>query len=149
LLTSGQAQRIIKRFQLRAPRVSPQPLLAAQALVERHGLQPIHDPRARLHHAMPMPQQLPQIAVLPARHPDPREAILHQQTQDQLRVLPIRLLLAYALRPNLGRVSDPQLKLQLGYEALEPTRVPARLHPHPYFLTRQSTVKSLRLFRMA
>jgi hypothetical protein len=39
--------------------VSPQSLLAAQSLVERHCLQLVHDPRARLHHAMPVPQQLP------------------------------------------------------------------------------------------
>jgi hypothetical protein len=32
-------------------------------------LQLVHDPRARLHHAVPVPQQLPQIPVLPARYP--------------------------------------------------------------------------------
>jgi hypothetical protein len=36
-------------------------------------LQLVHDPGPRLHHAMPVPQQLPQIPVLPARHPDLRE----------------------------------------------------------------------------
>src|SRR5438045_8022971 len=54
----------------------------------------VHDSRARLHHAMPMPQELPQIAVLPTRYPDLRKAIFQQQTQNQLCVLSIRLLLA-------------------------------------------------------
>jgi len=39
--------------------LAPQPLLTAQPFVERHGLQLIHDPRARLHHPVPVPQQLP------------------------------------------------------------------------------------------
>jgi len=71
-----------KCFQLLSPSVSPQSLLAAQSFVERHRLQLIHDPRARLHHAVPVPKQLPQISVLPARHPDLWEAIFQQQAQD-------------------------------------------------------------------
>ena len=54
---------------------APQPLLSAQTFVQGHGLQLVHDPRARLHHAVPVPQQLPQIPVLPTRHPDLGEAI--------------------------------------------------------------------------
>jgi len=77
-------------------------------------LQLVHDPGARLHHAVPVPEQLPQVAVLPARHPDLRKTIFEQQLQNQLRILAIRLLLAYSLRADLRRVSDPQLKLQLG-----------------------------------
>jgi len=38
---------------------SPQPVLAAQAFIQDDGLQLIHDPRARLHHPVPVPQQLP------------------------------------------------------------------------------------------
>src|SRR5438045_3251416 len=94
----------------------------------------VHDSRARLHHAMPMPQELPQIAVLPTRHPDLRKAIFQQQTQNQLCVLSIRLLLAHPFGANLGCVSDPQLKLQLGHEALEPACVSAGLHAHAYLL---------------
>jgi hypothetical protein len=75
-------------------------------------LQLIHHPCARLHHPVPMPQQLPQITILPARYPDPRKIIFQQQSQNQLRILAIRLLLAYPLRTDLGRVPDPQLKLQ-------------------------------------
>jgi len=50
---------------------------AAQAFIEGHRLQLVHDPGPRLHHAMPVPQQLPQIPVLPSLVPrsagnDPR-----------------------------------------------------------------------------
>jgi hypothetical protein len=70
--------------------------------------------RVRLHHAMPVPQQLPQIPVLPARHPDLREPILQQQAQDQLRILPIRLLLAYSLGPDFRCVLQSTAQPELG-----------------------------------
>jgi len=54
----------------------------AQAFIEGDRLQLIHDPSTGLHHAVPVPQQLPQIPVFPARHPDLRETIFEQQTQD-------------------------------------------------------------------
>jgi hypothetical protein len=54
-----------------------------------------------------MPQQLSQIAILPARYPDVGKVIFQQQAQNQLRVLAIRLLLAHPLRPNRGRIPDP------------------------------------------
>jgi hypothetical protein len=44
-------------------------------------VQLIHHSRAHLHHAVPMPQQLPQIAILGIGHPDPRKAILKHQPQ--------------------------------------------------------------------
>jgi hypothetical protein len=78
------------------------------------------------------------VARFPGRHPDLRETILQQQTQDQLRILAIRLLLAHAPGANLGRISDPQLKLQLGYESFEPACVPAGFHPNPHLLVRQA-----------
>src|ERR1700693_3164626 len=46
-----------------------------------------------------------------------------------MRVLAIRLLLSYSLRTDLGCVSNPQLKLQLGHESFEPASMPAGLHP--------------------
>src|SRR5215471_17891642 len=46
-----------------------------------------------------MPQQLPQIPVLPTGHPDPRKAVFQHQLQNELRILAIGLLLAYALPP--------------------------------------------------
>ena len=94
-------------------------------------MQLIHYSRAHLHHPVPMPQQLPQIAIGYVGHPDPRKTVLQQQSQQQLRVLTIRLLLAHALGPNLGGISDPQLKPQLVQQALEPARVSAGLHAHP------------------
>jgi len=83
----------------------PQPLLAAQSFVQRHCLQLVHDSSSRLHHAVAMPQQLPQIPILPARHPDRGKVVLQQQAQNVLRILSIRLLLAPALALYLGRIS--------------------------------------------
>jgi hypothetical protein len=90
----------------------PQLLPAQQALVQRHGLQLVHDPGTRLHHAMAMPQQLSQIPILPARHPDRRKVVLQQQTQNMLRILPIRFLFTRAPAPYLPRITHPQLELQ-------------------------------------
>ncbi len=53
---------------------------------------------------MSMPQQLPQIAIFPARHPDWRKIILQQQTQNMLRILPVRLLFTPALASYLRRM---------------------------------------------
>ena len=83
-------------------------------------MQLIHHSRAHLHQSMPMPQQLPQTAILDIRHPDSRKAVLEHQSQQQLRVLPIGPLLAHSFGPNLGRISDPQLEPQLMQQTLEP-----------------------------
>jgi len=91
----------------------------------------IHDPRACLHHAVPMPEQLPQIAILCFRYPDSRKAIFHQQPQ-QLRVLAIRFLLPDPLRAHRGCVADPQLTLQLFQQTLEPARMPTGFHAHTH-----------------
>ena len=95
---------------------------------------------------MPVPQQLPQVSILPARHPDPRKAIFQQQPQQQLRILAIRLLLAYPLASDLGGISDPQLKLQLRQQSLKPARVPTGFHPHAHLhsLCRESPIELLR-----
>jgi hypothetical protein len=74
-------------------------------------MQLIHDARAHLDQAMPMPQQLPQIPILCIRNPDPRKAIFPQKLQQQLRILAIGLLLPYSLGANLRCVPDPQFKL--------------------------------------
>jgi hypothetical protein len=63
---------------LLSSRVPPQLLFAAQPFVERYGLQLVHDPRPRLHHPVPVPQQLPQIAILPARDPHLGKTIFQQ-----------------------------------------------------------------------
>jgi hypothetical protein len=41
-----------ERFQLLPSVFSPQPFVAVQSFVERHGLQLIHDPGASLYHAV-------------------------------------------------------------------------------------------------
>jgi hypothetical protein len=59
---------------------------------------------------VPVPQQLPQIPVLPVWHPDLWETVFEKQTHDQLRILAIGLLRANSHAPNLCRVSYPLLQ---------------------------------------
>src|SRR5579864_7898159 len=92
---------------------------------------------------MPMPQQLSQVAVLRIRHPDPRETVFDHQPQQQLRILPIRLLLAHPLGADLSGIPNPQFELQLAQQALEPTRVPAGFHAHPHTLPFEPGVELL------
>jgi hypothetical protein len=96
-------------------------------------MQLIHHPGAHLHQPMSMPQQLPQVPVGCVGNPYPRKAFFDHQPQQQLCILPIRLLLAHSLGANLGRVPDPQLKLQLAQQTLKPARVPAGFHTHTYW----------------
>ena len=93
-----------------------------------------------------MPQQLPQIPVLPTRHPDRWKVVLQQQTQNMLRILPIRLLFAPTLAPYRGRVSYPKFQLQLCQQSFKPACVPTGLHTdtHPLTRSRQSMVELLR-----
>src|ERR1019366_6812935 len=136
----------LERTRLPAPACPPQLFLAAQAFVQRHRLQLVHDPRPRLHHPVTVPQQLPQISILPARYPDPRKAIFQQQSQNQLRVLAIRLLFAHPLRADLGGVPNPQLKPQLREQSFKPASVPTRFHPqtHAHSLRREIAIKLFR-----
>src|SRR6516225_1519578 len=83
---------------------------------------------------MPMPQQLPQIAILRIRYPDARKAILQHQLQYELRILAIGLLLAHPLRADLGSVADPQLELHIVQQTLEPACVSAGFHAYPHDL---------------
>src|SRR5579859_3134511 len=93
-----------------------------------------------------MPQQLPQIAILPARYPDPWKIILQQQAQNVLCILAIGLLLAFALPGDLGGVPDPQLEVQFRQQSFEPARMSTGFHPHTHrrSLGRQITVEFLR-----
>src|SRR6266481_363977 len=99
---------------------------------------------------MTMPQQVPQISILPTWHPDPREAIFQHQSQNQLRILAIRLLLPHPLRADLGGVPDPQLKPQLRDQSLKPASLPAGFHSHPhlYSLCPEIAVELLCFFSM-
>ena len=102
--------------------------------------------RARLHHAVPVPQQLPQIAILPTRLPDPRgKSSFQHEFQNQLRILTIRLPLGYSPGSDLGRVSDPQLEVQLRQQSFKPARMPTgfHLHAHPYSLGSEIAVELL------
>jgi hypothetical protein len=69
------------------------------------GLQLIHDAGACLHHAVPVPQQLPHIPVLATRHPDLRKVILYHAFQNQLCILSNRssvcVLVCSGFRPHL------------------------------------------------
>jgi len=89
--------------------------------------------RAHLQQPVAMPQQLPHIAILRIRYPDPREAIFQQQPQQQLRVLAIRLLLPDPLRAHRGCVTDPQFKLQFEQQTLEPAPMPTGFHAYPHW----------------
>ncbi len=64
------------------------------------------------------------------RPEDLRKVILQQQAHNMLRILPIRLLLA----PCLGRVSHPQLEVQLPHQSYEPACVSTGFHPHTHLL---------------
>src|SRR5208283_40315 len=49
-----------------------------------------------------------------------------------LGIPPVVLLLPHLLGSNLRRIAYPQFEVELGEQALEPTRVPRGLHPHPH-----------------
>src|SRR5215831_2826465 len=90
---------------------------------------------------MSMPQKLPQIPVLPVR----RKVILQQQTQNVLRILSIRFLLAPALTLYLGGVAHRQLELQLRQQTFEPPCMTTGFHPYAHLpsLCRQIAIKLL------
>ena len=112
-------------------------------------MQLIHDARAHLYQPMSMPQQLPQIPIHCVRDPDPRKAIFHQEPQQQLRILPIGLLLPHSFRANLRCVPDPQLKLQVR-SAIAQTSVRVRWLPFPHApFVLERAVKLLRLFAVS
>ena len=92
-----------------------------------------------------MHQQLPHVPLLQTRHPDPRKPILAQQSQQMLRVPPVRL--SACAPPWLGsRPHPPATARTPTPPAAARTTDSARgLHPHPHLLPRQRTVKLLRL----
>ena len=63
-----------------------------------------------------------------------------------LRILAIRLLLAFPLPADLGRVANPQLKVQFRQHSLEPAGMPTGFHPytHLHALGRELTVELFR-----
>ena len=65
---------------------------------------------------------------------------------NQLRILAIRLLFAYSLGSNFGRVPNPQLEVQLRQQPFKPARMPTGFHPHAHLhsLRREIAVEHLR-----
>lgn len=96
---------------------------------------------------MPVHQQLPHVALLLARYPDAWKPVLPHQFQDQRRVAPVGLLLARLGRPDLGRISYPQLVPTLGQQPSKPGARRSRFDPHRRLL-RQAPIKRHRLLRM-
>src|SRR5271165_4801105 len=91
----------------------------------------LHLPPHR-HQLVTMQQQLPHIALLHAGNPYPGKAVLQQQLQQQLRIPPVRFLLAHLHGPALARIAQPQLNAQRSQQPLEPQGVAARLHPYQH-----------------
>jgi hypothetical protein len=75
---------------------STQPLLVAQAGVDRPCLQLVHHSRARLHRPVPAPQQLPQIAILLTRNPNLWKVIF--QLQGLARRLQVTARMLFGLK---------------------------------------------------
>ena len=82
---------------------APQLLLVAQTFGQRCRLQLVHDAGARLHHAMAMPEQLPQVSILSTRHPDLGKIIFQHQRQNMLRISGSQTVAAMEGTPTDGR----------------------------------------------
>ncbi len=93
-------------------------------------LQSVLDPGANLHQLVTMNQQLTQIPLLGRRHPQSREAVLHQQLQNVARIAPVGLLPAHIAGPNLRRIPDPHLMAQPLQQFDEPLAVAAGFHAY-------------------
>src|SRR5436305_3891833 len=123
-----------KRLQLPPSVFPPQPLLTAQSFVQCQGLQLIHDAGAYLHHAVPVPQQLPQIPVLPAWYPNLRKVILQHESQNQLCILSIGLLFEKLTDVNLAVIISLQHLLHLCVYSEDSWRSTSCSLPHSYLL---------------
>ena len=85
------------------------------------------------------------ILLRPPKWPLPK-AIFEQQFQYQLGILAIRLLLAHPRAPDLGCISDPQLKLQFREQSFEPAGMSTGFHPYTHLgsLRREIAIKLFR-----
>src|SRR6266852_5400711 len=122
----------LEPFKFDAALLREQLLLPADPFAHSQRVQLVADRIPHPYQLLPMPHQLPQIALLQTGPPDPRKAIAQQQVQHVRRVACIRLLFAHHRRPNLRRISDPQLVSQFSQHALEPARVSGGFEPHPH-----------------
>jgi len=75
-----------------------------------------------------MQYQLPQIALLPVRRPQPGKPPFHQQFQNMGGVPFVGLLLAHVTGPDLRRISDPDRVSQVLDQFEKPLTVPRGLH---------------------
>src|SRR5207244_12465003 len=89
-----------------------------------------------------------EIPVLPAWYPNLRKVILQHESQNQLCILSIGLLFAHSFALDLGRVANPQLKLQLGQQSFEPACMPTSFHSNTHVLSRQCQVERFRVLTM-
>jgi len=90
---------------------------------------------ANLHQLVPMQHQLPQIALLPVRSPQPRKPPLNPQPQNVRRVPLVRLLLAHLAGSHLRRIADPDLVPQILDPLDQPLTVPRGFHTnHPLLI---------------
>jgi hypothetical protein len=103
-----------------------------------------------LHHPVPVPQELPQIPVLPTGYPDLGKITREQEVQNMQCILTIRLGLAASLGSDHPRISHPQLDMQSPQQLLEPARVSTGFHPdtHLFPLDGEVAIKLLRSLTM-
>src|SRR5271157_3334726 len=119
-----------KLFKISPPPRAPQGTLLLQAAIQRQVLQPILHPGANLHQLVPMNQQLAQITLLCAGHPQPRKPALHQKPENVSRIAPVGLLPAHITGTYLRRIPYPNLVAQPLQQLDKPLAVAARLNPN-------------------
>src|SRR5713101_69476 len=129
------------------PRLAPQLALLLPALVQGYVLQLVLHPRPHPHQLLPMHQQLSQVSLLHRRYPDPGEAILQHQFQNQRRGSPVMLLLPPLLPRDRSCIPDPQPVPATCQQTLKPMHVPAGFNPYQH-RPLQSLVESSRLLGM-
>ncbi len=77
---------------------------------------------------VPMQHQLPQVALLPIRSPQPWKAVFQHQLQNVGCIPLVGLLLAHVTGPNLRCISDPDRMPQVLHQLNEPLAVARGLH---------------------
>ncbi|HET7207043.1 MAG TPA: hypothetical protein VFI95_10750 [Terriglobales bacterium] len=95
--------------------------------------------RTHAHPVMAVQQQGAQIELFLGGPPNRREALLHQQPQNQLGIPSIMLLLARFRGANLGGVSDLAFNLQFFQQVQKP------LHQSDSFDAHQHRARKLRI----
>ena len=89
-------------------------------VTECYGLQRVLHPRPHLYPLMPVPHKRAQISLLGRGHPDRWKVVLCEQLQEQVRVPPIVLLLAWLGRTDHRWMTHSAFNLQLLHELQKP-----------------------------